>query len=42
MIAASSNSSGSRSDACLSTQMQYGEAIVTIARISAHWLFSRP
>ena len=42
MRAASSSSNGSLSDACLSTQIEYGEAIVTIARISAHWLLSRP
>ena len=42
MRAASSSSHGSLSDACFSTQMQYGDAIVTIARISAHWLLSRP
>jgi hypothetical protein len=30
------------SDACFRTQMQYGDAIVTIARISAHWLFRSP
>src|SRR6218665_1635854 len=42
MRAASSSSYGSLSEACLSTQMQYGEAIVTIANISAHRLPSSP
>ena len=30
------------SDACFSTQIAYGDASVIIARISAHWLLSRP
>ncbi len=42
MRAASSSSRGNLSEACLRTQIEYGVAIVTIARISDHWLFSRP
>ena len=42
IFAASSSSYGSLSDACFRTQIEYGVAIVTIARISAHWLLRRP
>src|SRR5579862_5781149 len=40
MRAASSSSNGSLSDACFSTQIAYGDAIVTIARIKAQRVFS--
>jgi hypothetical protein len=42
MMAASSSSTGSRSDACFSTQMAYGDASVTMAMIIAQRVSSIP